>query len=321
MATRKSASRARRRTVRKVKSAVRKTRRTVRRATRKGKVARRKVARRKAAVRRKVARRKSAVRRKVVTRGATARRIAQIKRKDGRPADWPALTPYMTVSDAGASLKFYQAAFGFKINRSGHAQRRRRRHARRHASWRYRHHVRAAGHVERDARAGLERRDRQPVALRVRSRRRCACRACRACGGEGAAAPRGPVLGRSHRGLQGPGRLSLDLRHQRCGVRRHTRRRRAEGSRDGKSAEPDLHAHRRRRHHRPRRRHAGAQGASACRGLWLGRRGIERDRHGARRSPACRRRLPTACSRCSTSSSIWAASSASPGIAPSPMRT
>ena len=114
MATRKSASRARRRTVRKVKSAVRKTRRTVRRATRKGNVARRKVARRKAGVRRTVARRTSAVRRKVVTRGATARRIAQIKRKDGRPADWPALTPYMTVNDASASLKFYQAAFGFK---------------------------------------------------------------------------------------------------------------------------------------------------------------------------------------------------------------
>jgi uncharacterized glyoxalase superfamily protein PhnB len=55
------------------------------------------------------------VRRKVVARGATARRIAQIKRKDGRPADWPALTPYMTVTDAGASLKFYQAAFGFKV--------------------------------------------------------------------------------------------------------------------------------------------------------------------------------------------------------------
>ena len=114
MATRKSATRARRRTVRKVKSAVRKTRRTVRRATRKGNVARRKGARRKAGVRRTVARRTSAVRRKVVTRGTTARKIAQIKRKDGRPADWPALTPYMTVNDASASLKFYQAAFGFK---------------------------------------------------------------------------------------------------------------------------------------------------------------------------------------------------------------
>jgi len=54
------------------------------------------------------------VRRKVVARGTTARKIAQIKRKDGRPADWPALTPYMTVNDASASLKFYQAAFGFK---------------------------------------------------------------------------------------------------------------------------------------------------------------------------------------------------------------
>ena len=104
MATRKSATRARRRTVRKVKSTVRKARRTVR-----------KVARRKSAVRRKVARRKSAGRRNVAARGTAARRTAQVKRKDGRPADWPALTPYMTVSDAGASLKFYDAAFGFKV--------------------------------------------------------------------------------------------------------------------------------------------------------------------------------------------------------------
>ena len=52
----------------------------------------------------------------------------------------------------------------------------------------------------------------------------------------------------------------------------------------GNRLSQDLHAHRRRRHDRARRRHAGAQGASAGRGLWLGRRGIERDRHGARRS-------------------------------------
>jgi len=110
MATRKSARRARRRTVRTVKSAARKVRRTVRRAVRKGKVARRK-----SAVRRKVARRKTAVRRKVAARRAAPRRTAQIRRKDGRPADWPGLTPYMTVRDAGASLKFYESAFGFKV--------------------------------------------------------------------------------------------------------------------------------------------------------------------------------------------------------------
>jgi uncharacterized glyoxalase superfamily protein PhnB len=74
-------------------------RRTVRRAVRKG----------------KVARRKTAVRRKVATRRAAPRSTAQVKRKDGRPADWPGLTPYMTVRDAGASLKFYEAAFGFKV--------------------------------------------------------------------------------------------------------------------------------------------------------------------------------------------------------------
>ena len=43
------------------------------------------------------------------------RKLAAVKRKDGRPADWPAMTPYMTVLDAGASLKFYQSAFGFKV--------------------------------------------------------------------------------------------------------------------------------------------------------------------------------------------------------------
>ena len=109
MATRKSSRRVRRRTVRKVKSAARTVRRTVRRAARKGRVAQRG-----SSVRRKV-RGKSAVRRKVAARRAAPRRTARIKRKDGRPANWPALSPYMTVRDAGASLKFYEAAFGFRV--------------------------------------------------------------------------------------------------------------------------------------------------------------------------------------------------------------
>ncbi len=103
MATRKSAKRARRRVRRTLKSTARKVRRTVRRATVGGKVARRKVATRRTRVARKVAVRKR------------ASRMVAIKRKDGRPADWPALTPYMTVRDAGASLRFYEAAFGFKV--------------------------------------------------------------------------------------------------------------------------------------------------------------------------------------------------------------
>jgi uncharacterized glyoxalase superfamily protein PhnB len=32
----------------------------------------------------------------------------------GAPADWPQLSPYLTVRDADASLKFYQSAFGFE---------------------------------------------------------------------------------------------------------------------------------------------------------------------------------------------------------------
>jgi uncharacterized glyoxalase superfamily protein PhnB len=102
MATRKSAKRARRRATRALKSTVRKARRTVRRATVKGKIARRKVAMRRTPVARKAAVRKHA-----------SRKVA-IKRKDGRPAGWPALSPYLTVRDAGASLKFYESAFGFK---------------------------------------------------------------------------------------------------------------------------------------------------------------------------------------------------------------
>jgi uncharacterized glyoxalase superfamily protein PhnB len=92
MATRKS-SRRRRRGARKVKSAVRTARRSVRRVGVQSKVARRKVA----------------------ARGRAPRKAAPAKRKDGRPADWPALTPYLTVSDASSSLEFYKAAFGFKV--------------------------------------------------------------------------------------------------------------------------------------------------------------------------------------------------------------
>jgi uncharacterized glyoxalase superfamily protein PhnB len=103
MATRKSAKRVRRRATRALKSTVRKARRTVRRAT----------------VKRKIARPKVATRGTLIVRKAAVRKRASgkvaIKRKDGRPADWPALSPYLTVREAGASLKFYESAFGFKV--------------------------------------------------------------------------------------------------------------------------------------------------------------------------------------------------------------
>lgn len=105
MATRKTARRARSRAAAGARTKVRRVRRTVRRAVRKAKVARRRSARRA-----KVAGRRTVVRRKVA-----ARRTAAASRKDGRPADWPGLTPYMTVRDAGTSLKFYGDAFGFKV--------------------------------------------------------------------------------------------------------------------------------------------------------------------------------------------------------------
>lgn len=48
---------------------------------------------------------------------AVKKKVAKpARRKDGRPAAWwPALSPYMTVRDGQASLDFYQAAFGFKV--------------------------------------------------------------------------------------------------------------------------------------------------------------------------------------------------------------
>jgi uncharacterized glyoxalase superfamily protein PhnB len=72
-------------------------------------VRRTKVSQRRATLRGKVAVRKA----KVAVRRAKVRKA--VKRKDGRPADWPGLTPYMTVSDAGASLRFYEEAFGFRL--------------------------------------------------------------------------------------------------------------------------------------------------------------------------------------------------------------
>ncbi|HUR41745.1 MAG TPA: VOC family protein [Verrucomicrobiae bacterium] len=35
--------------------------------------------------------------------------------KDGNPAGWPTLSPYMTVRNGQASVEFYAKAFGFKV--------------------------------------------------------------------------------------------------------------------------------------------------------------------------------------------------------------
>lgn len=54
-----------------------------------------------------------------VVRPAKSRKRPAAKKparaKDGRPPNWPALSPYMTVRDAAASVAFYEAAFGFKV--------------------------------------------------------------------------------------------------------------------------------------------------------------------------------------------------------------
>lgn len=77
-----------------------------------------KAAKKAAGVVKKVARtaKKAAAR---VVRPAKSRKRPAAKKpartKDGRPPNWPALSPYMTVRDAAASVAFYEAAFGFKV--------------------------------------------------------------------------------------------------------------------------------------------------------------------------------------------------------------
>lgn len=62
----------------------------------------------------KVARTAKTAARKAVRKIKPRTRPVSTK-KDGRPPNWPALSPYMTVRDAAASLAFYEAAFGFKV--------------------------------------------------------------------------------------------------------------------------------------------------------------------------------------------------------------
>lgn len=76
-------------------------------------------AKKKPAPKAKAAAKKKPVAQKAAARKPAAkprRKIARspAKAKDGRPPNWPALAPYMTVRDAQASLDFYTRAFGFK---------------------------------------------------------------------------------------------------------------------------------------------------------------------------------------------------------------
>ncbi len=45
---------------------------------------------------------------------SVAKVARRVKLKDGRPPNWPALSPYMTVRNGQASLDFYARAFGFR---------------------------------------------------------------------------------------------------------------------------------------------------------------------------------------------------------------
>ena len=45
---------------------------------------------------------------------AAKKKAAPKKHKDGGPAGWPTLSPYMAVRDGQASVEFYAKVFGFK---------------------------------------------------------------------------------------------------------------------------------------------------------------------------------------------------------------
>lgn len=62
----------------------------------------------------KVAKKAGVVRKK--TARSTRKALTLRPRKDGRPAgaNWPALSPYLTVRDGDASIAFYETAFGFR---------------------------------------------------------------------------------------------------------------------------------------------------------------------------------------------------------------
>lgn len=54
--------------------------------------------------------------RKPAAKKPVARKPAKPKRtRDGGPVGWPTLSTYLVVSDAAASVRFYQAAFGFRV--------------------------------------------------------------------------------------------------------------------------------------------------------------------------------------------------------------
>ena len=86
-----------------------------------------KKARSMAAARRRVKPKKTAVRKHVKPKKAAARKAATPQRtKDGGPANWPTMSPYMTVRDASRSLDFYRNAFGFsdtdQVMKDAHGQ-------------------------------------------------------------------------------------------------------------------------------------------------------------------------------------------------------
>lgn len=66
--------------------------------------------------RKKTPRRKAAPKKRPAARKAPARKAAARpqRTRDGGPAGWPTLSPYMTVRNGQKSIEFYAAAFGFR---------------------------------------------------------------------------------------------------------------------------------------------------------------------------------------------------------------
>ncbi|MCK7577432.1 MAG: TonB-dependent receptor [Chromatiales bacterium] len=153
-----------------------------------------------------------------------------------------------------------------------------------------------------------------PVAVADRSRREPARRAVRAGPHLQHAGPRPVRVAALRPGAGAPpmvaARRPRDAVPRACILGSGTS---ASRSGHGPPTEQDLHAHRRRRQHRPRRRHAGAEGAPARRGLRHGGRGQQRGRRGARGAGPARRRASSASPGSSTTCSTSAANSACPG--------
>lgn len=62
-----------------------------------------------------MAKKKPAAKKKTKAAKPAKKKASPKRGKDGNPAGWPTLSPYMTVRDGQHSVEFYAKAFGFKV--------------------------------------------------------------------------------------------------------------------------------------------------------------------------------------------------------------